>query len=132
MARRVLTVLGAVISALCLLVLVAIWLDDRSIRSNVGRSTAEVLAVSFDRTVVRYTAADGSVYTPTGGVLFPSGLEVGQLVRVEYDVDDPELVRVAGRDVRIAFLPLGTVVAGTWAVLLPLIWWLRRRDGEVV
>lgn len=128
-ARRVLLVFGCAVTVLCVLVFAGIWWNDWSIQSNTGRSTAEVLSVSFDRTVVRYTAADGSVRTPTSGVLFPSGLEQGQLVRVEYDLTDPDLVRVAGRDKRIALLPLAEVVVATWLVLAPGLWWTRRRSG---
>ncbi|MCP2260419.1 hypothetical protein LX15_004133 [Streptoalloteichus tenebrarius] len=123
-----LVTVGTVLSALCVLLVIGCWLDDRAIeRPEPGRATAEVVLVSFPRTVVRYTTPDGAVYSPSLGVLYPEGLQTGQLVRVEYDPAQPDkLVRVAGRDFRIALLPAGTTVLGIWLVVVPLVWWLRR------
>ncbi len=46
---------------------------------------------------------------------------------MEYDVTDPELVRVAGRSALEAAIPLGLGLVVVWAVLGPLALWLRRR-----
>jgi hypothetical protein len=56
-------------------------------------------------------------------------LTVGESVAVEYDVGDPELVRVAGRSAFAGALPLAIGLAVVWAVLGPLALWLRRRRG---
>ena len=122
----VVLVLGLVISALALLVLYACWHDDRDITSHLGRTDADVLSVVFNRTAVRFVTPDGTVYIPPNGVLYPEGLTAGTRVRIEYDTLQPNLVRVAGRDFTLAFLPVGATIAGTWIVAVPLLWWLRR------
>jgi hypothetical protein len=48
-------------------------------------------------------------------------------VRIEYDTADPEVARVAGRTAVLALLPVGTFLLAVWAVLLPLVWWVRRK-----
>lgn len=131
--RRIATGLvafAALITGLCLLLLVAAAQDDSSITGRIGRTTAKVISVTLGRTLVQFETPNGRVHTPRNGVLYPSGLRLGDRVRVEYDANDPDLVRVAGRGARLALLPTGSTVLGTWAVCLPLAWWLRRpREG---
>lgn len=119
--------LGCLFSGLCLLLLVSAWNDDTQIQSHEGHAVADVLSVSFNRTAVRFVTPDGTVVISPTGVLYPTGLAAGERVRVEYDTRDPEVVRVAGRDFRLAFLPVGTSLAGCWGVLGPVIWLLRRK-----
>jgi hypothetical protein len=122
----VLLVLGLAISALSLLVLYSCWHDDRDITNHIGRADADVLSVVFNRTAVRFVTPDGTVYIPPNGVLYPEGLAAGERVKIEYDTLEPNMVRVAGRDFTLAFLPVGSTIAGTWVVVAPLLWWLRR------
>jgi uncharacterized iron-regulated membrane protein len=49
-------------------------------------------------------------------------------VRIEYDVSDPELARVAGRSATLTLLPLGTTILCTWLIAGPLLWWIRREN----
>lgn len=121
-------VLGCVFTGLCLLVLFASWRDDAAIDAHLGRADADVLSVAFNRTAVRFVSPEGVVYTPSQGVLYPGGLTAGERVRVEYDQANPELARLAGRDARLAVLPVGAAIAVTWALAGPALWWLRRRD----
>jgi hypothetical protein len=67
------------------------------------------------------------VYSPPEGLAYPSGLQVGQLVRVEYDTANPELVRVAGRTWVMGLLPAVVAVVLLWALVPPAGWWLRSR-----
>jgi hypothetical protein len=128
--RRVLSVIllvfGLVISALSLLVLYACWHDDRDITDHLGQADADVLSVVFNRTAVRFVTPDGTVYIPPSGVLYPEGLAAGERVKIEYDTLEPNMVRVAGRSFTLAFLPVGSTIAGAWVVITPLLWWLRR------
>jgi hypothetical protein len=102
--------------------------DDRAISANPGFAQAEVLEGStFARTVVRFTVASGETVAPEHGVFYPSGLQVGGSVAVEYDVGNPELVRVAGRSAIEEAIPLGLALAAVWALLGPIALWLRRR-----
>ena len=120
-------VLATVLAALAL---AGAALDDRAIAANPAVAEAEVLEGStFARTLVRFTVANGEAVVPQLGVFYPRGLEVGESVAVEYDVTDPELVRVAGRSALDGVLPLTLGVLVVWAVLGPLALWLRRRRG---
>ncbi|GAA3434980.1 DUF3592 domain-containing protein [Kutzneria kofuensis] len=119
--------LAVLLTVMGLLLIAGAWRDDHAIESRMGHADADVLSVAFDRTVVRFTTPDGSSHSPFNGVLYPQDLQAGQRVQVEYDTSHPDdLVRVAGRDYRLAFLPVGMMVGITWAVAAGLIWWLRR------
>lgn len=116
-----LTVLGG-------LALVGAALDDAAIARNRGVATAEVLdGSSWSRTLVRFTAANGQTLVPPDGVAYPRGLVPGQTVPVEYDVTEPELVRVAGRSAVDGVLPMAVGVAGSWLLLGGLALLIRRR-----
>lgn len=122
---------ACVFSSLCLLLLVSTWNDDRQINAHEGRAVADVLSVAFNRTAVRFVTPDGTIVIPSMGVLYPTGLASGERVRVEYDTRNTELVRVAGRDFRLAFLPVGTALAVCWALVGPVCWLLRRRPRQL-
>ena len=123
---RVGVVVGGLLTVFGVLLIVAAFTEDAAIEGNTGRAEADVVAVDFHRTLVRFTTPDGAEHVPSVGVLYPQHLEVGQVVRVEYDVRNPELVRVAGRGAALAFMPVLSVLAVTWAVVGGLLWWLRR------
>lgn len=126
LASRLVLALGGLATGLLLALLLACYINDRAIEDSRGTAVAEVLDVSFSRTVVRFTTDDGRVIIPPGGVLYPAGLQEGQLVRVEYDKDNPDLVRVAGRDMSVAVLPVFSAIGAVWLVVLPAYWLLRR------
>jgi hypothetical protein len=126
-AGRSLLALGAVVTLLGVLLVVAAWTEDVSIDKNTGHANAEVVSDSLTRTLVRFYTPDGSEHVPQTGVLYPAGLKVGDVVEVEYRQDNPEQVRVAGRGAVVTLLPVGLTLLGVWAVLVPSLWWLRRR-----
>jgi len=130
-ATRLLLAAGAVITAFGVLLVVAAWTEDIKIDGAIGKANAEVTAVSANRTVVRFYSPDGEEHTPETGVLYPADLRVGDHVQVEYQQDNPELVRVAGRGVFVTFLPVGIAVLAAWAVLAPATWWVRRRGRAI-
>lgn len=117
-------------TVLAVLALAGAAIDDRAIAANPAVAEAEVLeGSSFTRTLVRFTVANGEAVVPERGVFYPRGLEMGESVAVQYDVTDPELVRVAGRSAIDGVLPLSIGVVVVWALLGPLAHWLRRRRG---
>ncbi len=102
--------------------------DDRAIAANPAIAQAEVLEGSnWARTLVRFTVANGQVWVPERGVFYPAGLRPGSTVAVEYDVTDPEVVRVAGRGAFGSAGPLLLGVLAGWLLLGPLALWLRHR-----
>ena len=118
---------AGVLTALITMALAGAALDDAGIDARTGHATAEVLAVTSMRTLVQFAVPGGRVYRPDQGVAYPSQLQVGQLVRVEYDRADPDQVRVAGRAWLRGVPPAVITVAALWSVLGPATWWLRRR-----
>lgn len=118
---------AGLITGLGLLLIVAAWTEDAKIDRHTGYTSAKVVSVTFQRTLVRFQTPDGAEHIPSVGVLYPERLEEGQVVSVEYDQNNPELVRVAGRGVGITLLPVGSTVFITWVIAIPLVWWLRRR-----
>ena len=127
-ASLVLLLLAAVISAMMLLLAVGMWRNDMIINSGPIRTTATVLTVSPLSTGIEFVDNHGLSQRPAGGVLYPGGLSVGQQFLVEYAAADPTLVRVAGRSAKNGIIMPGFVLVGTWAVAVPVLWLLRRRD----
>jgi hypothetical protein len=126
-ATRALLILGGLITFLAVVLVVAAWTEDVAIDGNLGKVNAEVVSDDFSRTLVRFYTLDGAEHIPQTGVLYPSGLRIGDVVEVEYRLDNPEQVRVAGRGAVVTLLPVGLTLLGVWAVLVPSVWWLRRR-----
>jgi hypothetical protein len=126
-ATRALLTFGGIVTFLAAVFLVAAWTEDAKIDGDLVRVNAEVVADDFSRTLIRFYTLDGAEHIPQVGVLYPSGLAVGDVVEVEYQQDNPELVRVAGRDAVVALLPIGLTVLVVWTVVVPAVWWLRRR-----
>ncbi|WP_091671586.1 DUF3592 domain-containing protein [Amycolatopsis marina] len=125
-ALRAVFAVAALLTVMCVALLLAAIRNDRAISTNLGTAYATVEQVSFDRAIIRYETPDGIAHSPANGVLYPEGLTAGDLVWIEYDVTDPELARVAGRGATLTLLPLGTTILFTWLVAGPAIWWIRR------
>lgn len=125
-AAQAVLALGVLLTAMGLSIVVACFINDRTIEEAKGHAVAEVVDTSFTRTVVRFSTPDGRVYIPQNGVLYPADLQKGQFVRVEYDNRNPDLVRVAGRTMVLSLLPVATSLVGVWAIVLPARWALRR------
>lgn len=121
----VLSVAG-LLTLLALVLVAGAYRNDSLISSDRGTADAEVVSVSWRRTVVRFETEDGVVHIPKDGVLYSDGLVVGHRLLVEYDRGNPELVRVAGRSAALSLLPGGTTVLFTWLAAAPVLWLLRR------
>jgi hypothetical protein len=126
-ATRGVLIAAASISVLAVLLVLAAWRNDHTINSDKGVATAEVLSAGALRSAVSFVTPDGVTHNPRLGVLYPTNLTAGQRIDVEYARADPDLVRVAGRDVRVAVVPAGSVIVVTWLVALPTLWIVRRR-----
>ncbi|MGB8961215.1 MAG: DUF3592 domain-containing protein [Pseudonocardiaceae bacterium] len=119
---------AALLTGLIMLALAGAAVDDAEINARPGHATAQVLAVTPIRTLVQFTTSDGKVYRPDAGLAYPSGLRVGQLVRVDYDSSDPMAhLRVAGRNWAQGVVPASITLLAAWALVAPATWWLRQR-----
>lgn len=116
-----------VLSLAVVLALAGAARDDADIDARTGHATAQVLAVSTMRTLVQFSGPGGEVFSPDEGVAYPTGLQVGQLVRVEYDLGDPEDVRVEGRSWVLGLAPAAVTLLVLWGAAVPAGWWGYRR-----
>lgn len=133
-ARRVtrgVLIVAVSVSVLAVLLVLAAWRNDHTINSDKGVATAEVLSAGALRSAVSFVTPDGITHNPRLGVLYPTNLTVGQRIDVEYARADPDLVRVSGRDVRVALVPAGSVIVVTWLLAAPTLWYVRRRTVAV-
>jgi uncharacterized protein DUF3592 len=121
-----LVAIGTTVTFLAVLLVVGAYREDAGLNARSVKTTAEVVSVAFDRTLVRYETPDGAVHLPPDGVGYPDGLQVGQVVEVEYDAAKPDLVKVAGRGAYLSLMPAGTLLLFMWLVIAPILWWLRR------
>lgn len=113
--RRGVTVVAAAIAVMLVALVLAMFLNDRTIDGDRIRTTATVLAVSPLRTGVEFVDQNGLTVRPSTGVLYPGLLHVGQQFVVEYSAAHPEIVRVAGRTavnglLMVLFAAIGTAV----------------------
>ncbi|MGB6164511.1 MAG: DUF3592 domain-containing protein [Pseudonocardiaceae bacterium] len=126
----VLPVAAALLTGLITLALAGAALDDAEIDARTGHATAQVLAVTTMRTLVQFAGPDGTVYRPDAGLAYPSGSQVRQLVRVEYDSADPNQVRMAGRTWAQGVAPASITLMALWVLVAPASWWMRRRQAR--
>jgi hypothetical protein len=130
--RITLVVIATAVSVLAVLLVLAAWRDDMLISSDKGVTSAEVLSAGRLRSAVTYVTPDGVTHNPKVGVLYPTKLTAGERINVEYSRSDPELVRVAGRDARVAVIPALSVIVVVWVVALPVLLVVRRFERRSV
>lgn len=131
--------IGVVIAA-CLvtlqstLMVLGAWRNDRQIERNMGVAEANVLSAGPRRSTIEFVTPDRVTYRPELGVLYPSELEAGMRIYVEYDVNNPDLVRVRDRDASLAIVPAGSIAVVGWlvagAALLGLAYLQKRLHVE--
>jgi hypothetical protein len=133
--------IGVVIAA-CLITLqsmlmvVGAWRNDRQIERHMGVAEANVLSAGARRSTIEFVTPDRVTYRPELGVLYPSELETGMRIYVEYDVNNPDLVRVQDRDASLAIIPAGSLAVVGWlvagAALIGLAYLQKRLHVEPV
>ncbi len=128
--------IGVVIAA-CLvtvqsvLLVLGAWRNDQEIERNMGVAAAEVLSAGPRRSTIEFVTPDRVTYRPELGVLYPSELDTGMRIYVEYDKNNPDLVRVRDRNASLAIIPAGSIAVVGWlaagAALVVLALLQRRR-----
>ena len=118
-----------------LLLVLGAWRNDRQIESNMGVAAAEVLSAGPRRSTIEFVTPDRVTYRPELGVLYPSELDTGMRIYVEYDKDDPDVVRVQHRNAALAIIPAGSIALVGWlvagAALMGLTFFERRLARQV-
>lgn len=111
-----------IVAAACLvtlqsvLLVVGAWRNDQQIERNLGVAEATVLDAGQRRSTIEFVTPDRVTYRPELGVLYPSELENGMRIYVEYDTNDPDLVRVQHRNAALAIVPAGSIAVVGWLV----------------
>ena len=81
-----------------------------------GVAAAEVLDAGPRRSTIEFVTPDRVTYRPELGVLYPSELDTGMRIYVEYDKNNPDLVRVQHRNASLAIIPAGSIAVVGWLI----------------
>jgi hypothetical protein len=132
-------IVACLVTLQSLLLVLGAWRNDRQIEGNMGVAAAEVLSAGPRRSTIEFVTPDRVTYRPELGVLYPSELDTGMRIYVEYDKDNPDLVRVQHRNAALAIIPAGSIAVVGWlvagAALMGLTSFerrLRRQAGEPI
>lgn len=115
-----------------MLLVAGAWRDDIAITHNMGVAQAEVLSAGPRRSTIEFVTPERITYRPELGVLYPSHLATGMRIYVEYNKNDPNLVRVQHRNAGLAIIPAGSIAVVGWlaaaAILIALALLDKRLD----
>ncbi|WP_242660224.1 DUF3592 domain-containing protein [Mycobacterium mantenii] len=134
-ARIAVLIVAGLVTLQSMLLVAGAWRDDIAITHNMGVAQAEVLSAGPRRSTIEFVTPERVTYRPELGVLYPSHLATGMRIYVEYNKNDPNLVRVQHRNAGLAIIPAGSIAVVGWLgaaafliVLALLDRWLDRRD----
>ncbi|GAA4744299.1 DUF3592 domain-containing protein [Gordonia alkaliphila] len=106
------TLIGAVI-------ILGAYRNDAKIDSNRATAVAEVISADRLHAAVNFVTPDGVLRNPKFGLLYPTELEAGQRILVDYDATDPDnLARPAGRNAQLAVIPGVSIIVAGWVVAI--------------
>lgn len=114
--RIAVLVVTCVVTLQSVLLVAGAWRDDLAIRRNMGVAQAEVLSAGPRRSTIEFVTPDRITYRPELGVLYPSELATGMRIYVEYNKNDPNVVRVQHRNAGLAIIPAGSIAVVAWLV----------------
>ena len=130
-AKAVVWILVAVVTLGSVLLVAGAWRTDRQIERAMGTAEAEVLSAGPRRSTVEFVTPDRVTYRPELGVLYPSELADGMRIYVEYDRNNPALVRVKDRSAVLAIVPAGSLALAGWLAGAGLLAGLVRLEQRV-
>ena len=110
------TVAACLVTLQSVLLVLGAWRNDRQIERHLGVAEANVLDAGPRRSTIEFVTPDRVTYRPELGVLYPSELDTGMRIYVEYDVNNPDLVRVQDRNAALAIIPAGSIAVVGWLV----------------
>jgi hypothetical protein len=109
-------IVACLVTLQSVLLVLGAWRNDRQIERHMGVAEANVLSAGPRRSTIEFVTPDRVTYRPELGVLYPSELDEGMRIYVEYDVNNPDLVRVQDRDASLAIIPAGSIAVVGWLV----------------
>ncbi|SBS75761.1 conserved hypothetical protein [uncultured Mycobacterium sp.] len=109
-------ILVGLVTLQSVLLVAGAWRNDRQIERNMGVAQAEVLSAGPRRSTIEFVTPDRITYRPELGVLYPSELAEGMRIYVEYDRNNPDLVRVQHRTAALAIIPAGSIAVVAWLI----------------
>ena len=125
-------IVGCLVTLQSVLLVLGAWRNDRQIERHMGVAEANVLSAGPRRSTIEFVTPDRVTYRPELGVLYPSELDTGMRIYVEYDKNNPNLVRVQHRNASLAIIPAGSIAVVAWlvvgAALIGLAFVERRLD----
>jgi len=128
--RIAIVIVACLVTLQSLLLVLGAWRNDQQIAGNMGVAEAEVLSAGPRRSTIEFVTPDRVTYRPELGVLYPSELDTGMRIYVEYDKNNPDLVRVQHRNAALAIIPAGSIAVVGWlvagAALMGLTFFERR------
>jgi hypothetical protein len=113
-ARIAVLIVAGLVTLQSLLLVAGAWRDDIAITHNMGVAQAEVLSAGPRRSTIEFVTPERVTYRPELGVLYPSHLATGMRIYVEYNKNDPNLVRVQHRNAGLAIIPAGSLAVVGW------------------
>ena len=132
-AKTVVWVIVGIVTLQSVLLVAGAWRNDRQIERHLGVAEAEVLSAGPRRSTIEFVTPDRVTYRPELGVLYPSELATGMRIYVEYDRNNPNLVRVQNRNATLAIIPAGSIAVGGWLIggaILAALVRLERRPPD--
>ena len=121
-------ILLVIVTLQSVLLVAGAWRNDRQIQRHLGTAEAEVLSAGPRRSTIEFVTPNRVTYHPELGVLYPSELADGMRIYVEYDRNDPNLVRVKGRNAVLAIVPAGSIAVVCWTLGALMLVGLVRRE----
>ncbi|HYO02522.1 MAG TPA: DUF3592 domain-containing protein [Mycobacterium sp.] len=127
-------IVACLVTLQSVLLVLGAWRNDRQIEGNMGVAAAEVLDAGPRRSTIEFVTPDRITYRPELGVLYPSELDTGMRIYVEYDRANPDLVRVQDRNASLTIIPAASIAVLGWlaaaAILSLLVYVQRRQDRQ--
>ncbi|ORA78769.1 DUF3592 domain-containing protein [Mycobacterium malmoense] len=138
-ARIAVLIVTGLVTLQSVLLVAGAWRDDLAIQHHMGVAQAEVLSAGPRRSTIEFVTPERVTYRPELGVLYPSQLSTGMRIYVEYNKNDPNLVRVQHRNAALAIIPAGSIAVMGWLIaaaaligLALLDKWLGRRADQQI
>jgi hypothetical protein len=124
-------VIAGIVTLQSLLLVAGAWRNDRQIERHLGVAEAEVLSAGPRRSTIEFVTPDRITYRPELGVLYPSELATSMRIYVEYDRNNPNLVRVQNRNAALAIIPAGSIAVAGWMIAGAILAGLVRLERRL-